>query len=148
MQVAYFAYGSNLDTSRLRMRLDHIEVVGPAVLHGWRFAVDKRGSDGSAKANIHPAGSRSVYGVVYRFDGALLPRLDAIEGGYERVLVELDLYPRPSRLSCHTYCSDRVADDLPFDWYVAHMVRGAVEHGLPPDWIRQLSDLPSKLGPP
>jgi gamma-glutamylcyclotransferase len=52
MRVRYFAYGSNLDLARMRARAPAVGLIGPALLQGMRLAFDKRGGDGSGKANL------------------------------------------------------------------------------------------------
>lgn len=140
----YFAFGSNMSTARLRSRIPLATPLGAGRLPGWRFACDKSGMDGSAKANIRPAEDGEVWGVVYRLPVAALPELDRIEGGYQRRLVEVvDRTGRP--LSCHTYFSSRLTDDSTvFDWYKDHILHGANEHDLPPSWRKMLEALPAR----
>jgi gamma-glutamylcyclotransferase len=84
-----------------------------------------------------------VWGVVFRMPEADLGRLDMIEGGYERTTVEVELDDRA--LACATYASTlRIDDAVPFDWYKRHIVAGAVEHGLPADYIAFLRLLPQR----
>ena len=52
MRVRYFAYGSNLVMARLRARVPVFGLIGPARLPAMRLTFDKRGSDGSGKANL------------------------------------------------------------------------------------------------
>lgn len=148
MRLLYFAYGSNLSSARLRARLEEVEVLGPAVLREHRLALDKRGHDGSAKANVVPHPGEEVWGVVYELAVAHADALDRFEGGYERVGVEVHHAER-GPLDVVTYRSElRVEGWLPFAWYRAHLVEGAREHGLPPDWIARLEALPFREGPP
>lgn len=48
----YFAYGSNMSVSRLQSRITIEEDVGAAYLEGWQMVFNKRGRDGSGKANL------------------------------------------------------------------------------------------------
>ena len=48
----YFAYGSNLSLARLRERIGIALPLGVAELPDYRLVCDKRGADGSAKANL------------------------------------------------------------------------------------------------
>lgn len=147
MRVLYFAYGSNLSSARLRARLEGVRPAGPARLDDHRFALDKRGHDGSAKANVVPHPGEAVWGALYELAHAHLPDLDRFEGGYERVTVEV-VRREGGLVEAVTYRSTlRVEGWLPFDWYHAHLVRGAREHGLPEDWIARLEALPFREGP-
>jgi hypothetical protein len=41
-----------------------------------------------------------------------------------------------TRLEAFTYCATQIDDRLlPYDWYKQHVLRGALEHGLPPDYV-------------
>ncbi|HHH30497.1 MAG TPA: gamma-glutamylcyclotransferase [Polyangiaceae bacterium] len=101
MLIHYFAFGSNMARARLLARIPNAAPLGRGRLDGWRFACNKKGHDGSAKANIQPAPADSVWGVVYRMPRNQLPRLDAFEGGYERIRVEVVELAHPSgRIHC------------------------------------------------
>jgi gamma-glutamylcyclotransferase len=141
----YFAYGSNMVTTRLRKRVPSARVLGPARLADFAWRCDKRGRDGTAKANLAPEPGAETWGVLFEVDPAELPALDRAEGGYERVPVEVTCAGRS--FAAETYVSDRVAADwLPTAWYRDVMLRGAREHGLPPHWIARLEAV--EPGPP
>jgi hypothetical protein len=55
----YFAYGSNLSSEQKECRTGTIREARRARLDGYRIAFNKRGGDGTGKANIvlHPAGA-------------------------------------------------------------------------------------------
>ena len=135
MFAHYFAFGANMSRRRPLARLpDH------------RFLCNKAGSDGSCKANIEVAVGDEVWGVVFRIQRHLLPRLDRFEGGYERRTVEVEL--GEIELRCETYVSDRVLrpEAEVFDWYKQHMLVGAREHDLPALWLAKLEALPTRPG--
>lgn len=132
-----------MSSARFLARIPDARVVGRGRLEGWRFACNKRGNDGSAKANIMRAPGHTVWGVVFSMPERDLPRLDRIEGGYERIAVIVERKGR--RHDCVTYASTRQIDDeVPFDWYKAHIVSGAKEHDLPDDYLAILSALPQR----
>ncbi len=142
-RVHYFAFGSNMSSARFLARIPAAESVGRGVLSGWRFACNKRGTDGSAKANIVRAEGERVWGVIYRMPELALSRLDRIEGGYERIRVEVRLGDAP--LPCVCYASTRHTDHrVPFDWYKEHIIAGAEEFGLPADYVATLRALPQR----
>ncbi|MDX1648738.1 MAG: gamma-glutamylcyclotransferase family protein [Myxococcota bacterium] len=148
MRILYFAYGSNLSSARLRARLDDVRPAGPAHLADHRLTVDKRGHDGSAKANVVAHPGERVWGVLYDLPRVQLETLDRFEGGYERLEIEVKRL-EGGLVAAVTYRSTlRVEDWLPFDWYHAHLVQGAREHGLPAEWIARLEALPFRAGPP
>jgi len=140
----YFAFGSNMSSERMRARIASARSVGRGQLEGYRFVCNKTGRDGSAKANLMRALGDKVWGVVYQFERTELARLDAFEGGYQRVV--LGVHTEVSVLACETYLSDRVTEtQMSYDWYKRHMVDGAEEHGLPRAWVAMLRELPERM---
>jgi len=137
MGPLYFAYGSNLKLSRMRERVSSARPEGVALLVGYRLAFDKRGADGSGKANLRPDPTGRVWGALYSLDVSHWPDLDAHEPGYERV--DVDVARHDTSLRVQTYRSQRfTADPVPHDWYGQLIVEGAREHVLPAEWIRTL----------
>ena len=138
----YFAYGSNLELARMQRRVPSARSLGPAILSDYAWQIDKRGEDGSAKANLRRQPGALVWGVVYELEASHWPGLDACEGGYARILVSLRA-ERGAALDAHTYVSeDLTPDPTPFGWYKQLMVDGARQHGLPPEWVALLEGLP------
>ena len=81
----YFAYGSNMASARLAARVPSARPVGPARLRDFAFRCNKRGADGTAKANLAPEPGAETWGVLYELDPGAFEVLDRLEGGYERV---------------------------------------------------------------
>ena len=147
MSALYFAYGSNMPTTRLRARVASARPRGAARLDGWRLRLDKHGRDGSAKANLAQQASGVVWGVVFQLDAAELGTLDRFEGGYRRVQLQVELVAGP-RLEVLGYVSDpRTPLPVAFDWYRDLLVAGAREHRLPPTWVAGLAGLPARPDP-
>lgn len=141
--LVYFSYGSNMSRRRLQER---VREVGPAMLAslpGHRLAFHKRGRDGSAKCDIQYTGDRDdrVVGVLFSLPNTAGPVLDACEGlgnGYQRKQVQV-LAPDGVSISATTYYATRIDHSLkPFKWYRAHVLAGAREHGLPPDYVASI----------
>jgi hypothetical protein len=130
----------------MRERVASTRSVGAARLAGWRLTLDKRGRDGSGKANIVRARAAEVWGAVYRIDDGDWRVLDRLEGGYERVALTVER--AGDRLEVETYTSQlRTPDPVAFDWYRQLILDGAIEHGLPEAWIAALRALPVKRDP-
>ncbi len=143
--IHYFAYGSNLDASRVEARLGRRPPAHLARLRGWRLAFNKK--DSPVFANIVPAPGDEVWGVVWECPPEDLLRLDCFEGvsggHYRRLPVEVETADG-RMLPAITYvaCDDRiVAETAPAAWYAGHILRGAREHGLPADYIARLERL-------
>lgn len=148
MRLFYFAYGSNLKRSRLVERVPGARSAGIARLEDHLLTCDKRGADGSGKANLRVSRGDYVWGAVYQLPQGGLELLDAHERGYERVALRVDAggtaTPVASYLASHP---ERLTDDpVPLDWYRSLILEGATEHGLPADWIARLARLPSRPG--
>ena len=140
-----FAYGSNMHPARMLARVPGARARGAARLAGHRLVLNKRGQDGSAKANLVREAGALVWGVVWELTLDEVAVLDGHEGGYERRPMRLDTDGGP--VAGEAYVSERtVADALPFDWYLAHLVRGAREFGFPEDYVAWLEGLPCLRG--
>lgn len=102
----YFAYGSNLLSSRLLARTPSARFVAVARLPGFELRWHKAASDGSGKCDIVPAAGRpsadlggegaqasqGVLGVLWRIAWAEKPALDAAETlgiGYDEATVQV-----------------------------------------------------------
>ena len=154
--LTYFAYGSNLSSRRLRERSPTADPVGVATLHGWSLRFDKRGRDGTAKANIVPEPGARVMGVLYTLEGPDRRGLDVAEGlgrAYAEHWVEVacpNAATHPVlcegvdvlRWRAFTYVAIDVLPGLPVaPWYLAHMLTGAAEHDLPPEYVEWMREL-------
>lgn len=141
----YFAYGSNLGRRRLAARAPSACFAAIGFVPGRCLRFEKIGADGSAKCNCAPSASKRdvVWGAMYLIGGQDRVALDRAEGlgkGYdaETVVVQTADGPREAL----TYVATRVASHLqPFTWYLHHVVTGALEVGLPPDYIGLIRDV-------
>lgn len=146
----YFAYGSNMLVARLRHpdRAPRALPLGQALLRGHRLAFHKRGRDGSGKADAAPCGdpAMQVHGVLYWISATCRLALDRIEGvgrGYRVARVELEA-PSGERHEALTYIAEAsyIQPELrPYIWYRDLVLAGALEHGLPPDYVRRIGDV-------
>jgi uncharacterized protein (TIGR00369 family) len=133
----YFAYGSNMASARLAARVPSPRPLGPARLAGFAWRCNKRAADGSAKANLVAESDAETWGVLWEIDAASWSELDRVEGGYERVAVEVEHGGTGRR--AHTYVSDRIVEGTPpAGWYGGLVLGGAHEHALPAAWIATL----------
>lgn len=132
----YFAYGSNLLSSRLIGRVGDVRVVGVASLHGYTLAFNKRSKDGTAKANIEQ-GKGVVLGVIYKLTKHQMKKLDPFEGcfkkekHYVRKLVQVWLNNRLVQawtyVATHKYVSYGLCVD---EVYLNTIRMGIKEHNL------------------
>lgn len=133
----YFAYGSNLLSTRLAARCPSARVVGVAMTDGWTVSFSKPGGDGSGKAGLVERRGAVHPGVVYELAADEMPVLDRIEGlghGYTRDDgFAVTMITNGDRVATATYIPQRHDPALtPFDWYLALCIAGATENGFDP----------------
>ncbi len=144
----YFAYGSNLSTKRLLQRIPSPRFVTVAQLSGHQLRFHKRSKDCSAKSDIHETGNPEdlVYGVVFDISDADKRILDGYEGlgqGYEEKWAAL-ITSSGEKITAVAYYATLIDETLhPYHWYKQHVLRGALEHGLPDRYVLTIRNTPS-----
>jgi len=139
-RLHYFAYGSNMSLPRLAARIASAQPLGVARLAGHRLCFHKAGRDDSAKCDAYrTAGDEDrVLGVLFEIDAAERAVLDRYEGlgqGYDVHTVAVTL-AGGRRLTAFTYRATHIDPALrPYLWYKAHVLHGALQHGLPDDYV-------------
>lgn len=149
----YLAYGSNLHPQRLEARIGPVEPLGTVELPGWSLRFEKRGGDGSAKANLHamPGTGHRALAAAYKLSAAQVGRLDIFEGcgrGYETFPLTVQM--NDDTFHAFTYLSPShwlSASLLPFDWYVDLIVAGARFHRFDARYLRRLERQPADVDP-
>ncbi len=137
--MRYAAYGSNLHPVRLRDRIPSARFLHATAAFGYELCFDKRGSDGSAKANIRPTRGGVAFVAVFEIDPLDRPALDAFEGpGYRAAeLVLADGWSAFTYFAVHAG-----AQPLPFAWYRDLVALGAAFHRFPELYRQRVSALP------
>ena len=93
----YFAFGSNMDPDRIKLRLEkfpHLTKLIPQArrvrLPDYRFAFNKYSTDDhTGKANIEKDGKSEVWGVLFRINKEALEILKNIEKGYKDKILKV-----------------------------------------------------------
>lgn len=143
-RATIFAYGSNMSRKQIEDRAPSVQIIGRAQLNNMRFVCNKKSVDGSAKANIVKSDNDVVWGVLFEIDEEDLAILDLKEGGYFRVSVRVTTVNGEAVLA-ETYLSKKITNDhRSYKWYKDKIVTGAMEHGLPEDYVQFLRELPTK----
>ncbi len=148
-KIKYFAYGSNMLTSRLKARVPSAEPVAVASLEGHTLRFHKSSTDGSGKGDAYETGNPDdlVWGVVFELDEVEKGLLDRVEGlgyGYEEKTVELEMR-NGERMEAVTYYATNIDEELlPYEWYKDLVLYGAKEHGLPEHHIEYIESIESK----
>jgi gamma-glutamylcyclotransferase len=141
--LLYFAYGSNMSLPRLGARVASLRKLGVARLAGHRLCFHKVGRDGSAKCDVSASDDPQdrVLGVLFEIAAAERAALDRCEGlgqGYQIKTVTVTL-AGGHQADAFTYYATRIDAGLrPFRWYKAHVLHGALEHGLPEDYVQAI----------
>lgn len=146
----YFAYGSNMLTRRLRDRTPSARPEGIGFVEGYRLTFDKASKDGSGKADIEATGKSTdrVYGVLFRIqlpEEVDLDRAEGLNNGYCKDSVSV-IKAESVVESAKTYIATQKKPALvPYHWYKAIVIAGAVEHRLPSayiEWLRAVISQP------
>lgn len=126
-----------MSKKRLEERVEQVELVGPAVLKGYRFLYNKIGKDGAGKANVIRMKSSEVHGITFKLSNAQFKRLDKFEGAprhYKRQVVQV-ITLENNALEVITYIAHYPISPNPIrpnQEYWRHIQNGALENGLNP----------------
>ncbi len=138
-EFLYFAYGSNMLTTRLTARCLSTHVHGRGHVIGRRLSFQKISKDKSGKCDIPLTDNAGdcVEGVLFWIDGLEKSKLDNVEGlgnGYGEETV--DVVTTGGTLRAHTYVANATNHALdPYHWYKGVVVAGALEHKLPQEYV-------------
>lgn len=125
--------------------------IGIGFVQGHRLTFDKVSNDGSGKCDIEVTKNPKdrVYGVLFKISSAEKSNLNRAEGcgqGYKEENVRVVTSSGPCTAT--TYVATAKDPALrPYHWYKALVVAGAVEHGLPNDYIEWLRTFESQADP-
>ena len=149
----YFSYGSNMSSMRLKKRVESAEVISSGILENHKLVFHKKSTkDGSGKCDAFLTNSPNdkVYGVIYSIHKNDLKRLDSFEdlnGGYKKEDVDIAI-ANGEKVKAFTYIATNIEKSLlPFSWYKYHVLHGAVENNLPPDYISFIDSFNSVTDP-
>ncbi len=130
----YFAYGSNLSHAQMVKRCPQCEVLGPAVLTGYRWYITKRGY-----ASLLPSTRDRVFGLVYSISDTDEVALDHYEGiavgayGKSEVAVRF----KGEDMSCMLYVDPNTEEGRPKKRYAAEIRKGIKDAKLPADYVKR-----------
>ena len=141
MSNLYFAYGSNMSATRLAERLGEARPLGRAQLAHFELAWNKPGADGSGKANVCAQVGSATWGVLFALEEREWPRLDGFEPGYARESpVVRDDAGRERSAQLYRWRRD-TPNRPPTPEYLALVVAGAREHGIPEAQISRIESI-------
>ena len=129
--MKYFAYGSNMDSNRIKERGINFAKREHAIIKGWKLEFNKVSSKNPKEgyANIVMKENSVVEGVLYEIPDSDLKTLDRYEGypshyGRIKIIVIMD---NGEKVEAVTYVAkpDKVKDGLkPSREYLSHLLKG------------------------
>lgn len=137
VNVPYFAYGSNMSTTRIEKRLGPVKRRGIAQLPDYAIAFDKASTDGSGKTNLVTKKSSEAWGVVFELTPEQMNKLKDLEKGY--VTKSITVSVGGESVDVTTFIAAKRERQLrPTKPYLDYLLEGAREHGLPAKYVRRL----------
>ena len=129
--IKYFAYGSNMDMTRLSNRGVNPETRHKGTLKNWKLKFNKKASAGDwSFANIEQSEGDSVEGLVFTIKEIDLKLLDKFEGApkhYRREILEIET--DREAIKCITYIAqpEHIMEGLlPVKEYMDFLIKGSV----------------------
>jgi len=127
----YFAYGSNMNPERVRVRGMAIRSYMAGTLNDYRLAFNKRSTivPGAASANVMASPGSVVEGVIYQLeDHTTIETMDPFEGypvRYGRHIVPIITREGVLESWVYTARADHIQEGLrPARWYLDHLLAG------------------------
>ena len=150
MTFDYFAYGSNMLTARLRKRCIFPYKVERAYAADRIIEFSKRSTkDCSGKATLRQQVGHSIPGVIFRIPISDCKLLDRYEGaGKGRGYFRCDKFPvhltrNDDIVYARTYLASYPEPGIkPYDWYLALVIAGVLEHDLGAEYHSMLQCVP------
>lgn len=145
MKFNYFAYGSNMLTTRLKARCASAKLIGRVEAHGYALDFSKLSRDESGKGTLRSSDEDGVRatGVLFEIDmdeRGILDKEEGLGNGYDRDNAFAVRHVGSGEIiHATTYLATENNDDLkPYDWYLASVIAGAHEHDLGDGFISWL----------
>jgi len=142
----YAAYGSNLDSARMRSRAPHSPALGTGWLMGWRLTFG--GEDSSwegALPTIVEDPSASVFVMLYALTDEDELNLDSAEGFdigfYRKIRVRVSTLDRD--VTAWAYVLDGYEGGFPQQRHMETIIRAAIVAGAPDDYVSELRARPT-----
>jgi gamma-glutamylcyclotransferase (GGCT)/AIG2-like uncharacterized protein YtfP len=146
--MLYFSYGSFLDSETLRRHCPGATFVDRAVLPNFEVQFNFMSRTyGGGVTGVEPSPGRLARGVLYEVPEEEMAHLDIVEAVseglyYRQTVLVVDESGRIRE--AETYRTTRPRGPFkPTRRYLGLMVKGAREHGLDPDYIRELENTPT-----
>lgn len=131
---------------RLQARCASAKVIGTASAHGYELSFAKIGQDGSGKATLvrNENSAQQVQGVVFSVAKSELAVLDWFEGERYNRIDEFQVFTTSGIIPAVTYIASSTYRDTaqrPYDWYLALILAGALQHGFDDDYVSHVKQI-------
>ncbi|KAH0547399.1 gamma-glutamylcyclotransferase-like [Cotesia glomerata] len=148
-KVLYFAYGSNLLTSRIRINNPSAMLYGIGRLEDYRLDfIGWSNLWNGAPATIVETPGFHVWGAIWELDVADIKNLDQQETGYNALQVDIVTHSG-AKYNCRVYQQIKVPDAYvklrklpnprrPSEIYLKIIVKGALDREIPIEYINML----------
>lgn len=153
MMLKYFAYGSNMSLPRLGARTPGARRLGMCVLelHALRFHKLSE-ADGSGKCDAYYTGEATdrVIGALFEIPVAERPALDRVEGlgrGYLDKMITVHDATGVAHEAFTYWATNIDPQARPFSWYHHHVLHGALETGVPEEYLALIRAVDSTEDP-
>jgi gamma-glutamylcyclotransferase (GGCT)/AIG2-like uncharacterized protein YtfP len=128
--IKYFAYGSNMDMSRLSTRGVNPITRNKGTLKNWKLKFNKKASAGDwSFANIEPSEGDTVEGLVFTIKESDLKLLDKFEGAprhYRREILIVETHTETVKCVAYIAQPEHIVEDLlPTKEYMGFLLNGA-----------------------
>lgn len=145
--MKYFAYGSNMKLTQMKLRCPEVNRIGNGRLIGYQICFPRRSSSrqGKGVASICEKASAEVEGVVFELTNSDLNRLDEYEGvpkNYTRKSVMVRMNDG-EEIVAETYVAN-IMEGAPFKpskAYMSTIIEGAIENKLSEHYIEKLREI-------
>lgn len=138
---------------RLKERVPSAKKIAVALVEDYKLIINKASNDGSAKANIEPYRGASVYGIVFEIDNSEKSYLDKAEGlgkGYDESELLCKAIDSDETYMVQLYVANKeflVNNINCYDWYKEFIIAGALENGLPIEYLTLIKSIPVVIDP-
>lgn len=148
--MLYFSYGSFLDSDNLILHAPNAKYMKRAVLLDFevQFNYLSKTYNGGV-TGVEPATGKKARGVLYNVSPNEIEKLDIVEGVptgiyYRETVTVVDEDGNEHRAETYRTTVPK-GPFTPTRQYLGLMIKGAREHGLDPDYIKELEDLYATL---
>lgn len=138
----YFSYGVNMLSRRIQDAAPSAVAIDIGFIQGHRFTFGKVSRDSSGECDIEATNNlkNRVYGVLYEINVKDKSNLNDAEGLGTYSEANIQVVTSAGNRIAATYVAryKEAAGLRPYQWYKALVIAGAVEHGLPNEYLEWL----------